>query len=376
MTKRMLIMLLIVGLLFGGIFGFQVFKALKIKEFMASNQPPPVAVTAMKAEFQPWQPRLNAVGDLRAVRGVDVSSEVAGMVRSLHFKSGDEAKADQLLVQLNADSDIAQLHALEAAAELARTTYERDKAQFTARAVSKAALDADAADLKSKRAQVAQQAALVEKKSIRTPFAGRLGISMVSPGQYLNAGTKIVTLQSLDPILVDFYLPQQQLSRITVGQAVSITTDTYPGQTYTGKITAMNPLVDSETRNLQIEAAIDNSQHKLLPGMYASISVEAGNVERYLTLPQTAVTFNPYGESIYIVEQGGKGAEGKPTLIVKQNFVTVGDTRGDQIAILDGIKEGDMVVTSGQLKLKNGSLVIVNNKVQPSNDAMPKPTDE
>lgn len=376
MTKRMLIMLLIVGLLFGGIFGFQVFKAVKIKEFMASNRPPPVAVTAMKAEFQPWQPRLNAVGSLRAVRGVDVSSEVAGIVRSLHFKSGDEVKADQLLVQLNADSDIAQLHALEAAAELARTTYERDKAQFAARTVSKAALDADAADLKSKRAQVAQQAALVEKKSIRAPFAGRLGISTVSPGQYLNPGTMIVTLQSIDPILVDFYLPQQQLSRITIRQAVAITTDTYPGQTYPGKITAMSPLVDPQTRNIQIEAAIDNPKHKLLPGMYASISVEAGNVARYLTLPQTAVTFNPYGESIYIVEQGGKGAEGKPTLTAKQNFVTVGDTRGDQIAILDGIKEGDMVITSGQLKLKNGSLVIINNKVQPSNDAMPKPTDE
>ena len=376
MAKRMLIMLLIVGLLFGGIFGFQIFKASKIKEFMAANRPPPVAVTAMKVEFQPWQPRLNAVGSLRAVRGVDVSSEVAGMVRSLNFKSGDEVKADRLLVQLNADSDIAQLHALEAAAELARTIYERDKAQFAARAVSKAALDADAADLKSKRAQVAQQAALVEKKSIRTPFAGRLGISTVNPGQYLNAGTKIVTLQSLDPILVDFYLPQQELSRVIIGQVVFITTDSYPGQTYTGKITAMSPLVDPETRNIQIEAAIDNTKHKLLPGMYASISVEAGNVERYLTLPQTAITFNPYGESIYIIEESGKGAAGKPTLIAKQNFVTVGDTRGDQIAILTGVKEGDMVVTSGQLKLKNGSLVVINNKIEPSNDAMPKPTDD
>jgi membrane fusion protein (multidrug efflux system) len=376
MAKRMLIMLLIAGVLFGGIFGFQGFKAAKIKEFMASNKPPPVAVTAMKAEFQSWQPQLNAVGSLRAVRGVDVSSEVAGIVRSLHFKSGDEVKTDQLLVQLNADADIAQLHALEAAAELARTTYDRDKAQFAARAVSKAALDADAADLKSKRAQVAQQAALLEKKSIRAPFAGRLGISTVNPGQYLNAGTMIVTLQSIDPILVDFYLPQQQLSLIAIGQVVAIATDTYPGQTYPGKITAMSPLVDPQTRNIQIEAAIDNPKHKLLPGMYASISVDAGNVARYLTLPQTAVTFNPYGESIYIVEQGGKGAEGKPTLTAKQNFVTVGDTRGDQIAILDGVKEGDMVVTSGQLKLKNGSQVIINNKVQPSNDVMPKPTDE
>ncbi len=376
MAKRMLIMLLIVGLLFGGIFGFQVFKGIKIKEFMAASKPPPVAVTAMKVEFQSWQPRLNAVGSLRAVRGVDVSSEVAGIVRSLHFKSGDEVKADQLLVQLNADSDIAQLHALEAAAELSRTVYDRDKAQYAARAVSKAALDADAADLKSKRAQVAQQAALVEKKSIRAPFTGRLGISTVNPGQYLNAGTKIVTLQSLDPVLVDFYLPQQQLSRITIGQVVTITTDTYPDQTYIGKITALSPLVDLDTRNIQIEAAIDNHNHKLLPGMYVSISVEAGNVEHYLTMPQTAVTYNPYGESIYIIEESGKDAAGKATLTAKQSFVTVGDTRGDQVVLLTGVKEGDMVVTSGQIKLKNGSLVTINNKVLPSNDAMPKPVDE
>ncbi|MHB8744671.1 MAG: efflux RND transporter periplasmic adaptor subunit [Sulfuricaulis sp.] len=362
--------------MFGGIFGFQVFKSIKIKQYMAAMRPPPAAVTAMKAEFRTWQPQINAVGSLRAVRGVDVSSEVAGMVQSLHFKSGEEVKAKQLLVQLNADSDNALLQSLEAAAELARTTYERDKLQYAAQAVSKATLDTDAADLKSKRAQVAQQAALVDKKSIRTPFAGRLGISSVSPGQYLAAGTMIVTLQSLDPILVDFYLPQQQLSRIAIGQAATITTDTYPGQTFIGRITAINPLVDSATRNIQVEAAIRNPKHKLLPGMYASITIEAGTKERYLTLPQTAVTFNPYGESIYIVQPGEKDAAGKPTQTAKQSFVTVGNTRGDQIAILKGVKEGDMVVTSGQLKLKNGSAVIINNKVLPSNDATPKPTDE
>ncbi|HYA37845.1 MAG TPA: efflux RND transporter periplasmic adaptor subunit [Candidatus Methylomirabilis sp.] len=372
----MTIMLLIVGLLFGAIFAFQVFKAYKIKEFFASNTAPPVTVTAMKAEFNTWQPQIDAVGSLRAERGVDVASEIDGIVRSLHFKSGEEVKAGQVLVQLNADADIALLHSLQAAAELARTTYERDKAQYAARAISQATLDAAAADLKSKSAQVAGQKALVDKKIIVAPFAGRLGISTVNPGQYLNPGDKIVTLQSLDPIFVDFYLPQQQLSSVALDQAVVVASDSYPGQTFTGKISAISPLVDPNTRNVQIEATVANPKHLLLPGMFASLDVEAGTAQRYLTLPQTAVTFNPYGESLYIVEPGGKGADGKSMLIARQSFVTVGATRGDQIAVLQGIKEGDLIVTSGQLKLRNGSPVIINNTVPPSNEPAPKPVDE
>jgi membrane fusion protein, multidrug efflux system len=347
-----------------------------IKQFFATNKAPPVTVTAMPAASESWQPQINAVGSLRGVRGVDVASEIAGIVRSLHFKSGDEVKAGQVLVQLNADADVAQLNALEAAADLANTTYERDKAQYAARAISQATLDAAAADFKSKRAQVAQQRALVDKKTITAPFAGRLGISTVNPGQYLNPGDKIVTLQSLDPVYVDFYLPQQQLSSIAIGQIVNVTTDSYPGQTFTGKISAVSPKVDPATRNVQVEATVANPKHELLPGMYAAVHVDAGAAQQHLTLPQTAVTFNPYGESVYIVEPGEKGADGKPALVAKQSFVTVGDTRGDQIAILDGVKEGDMIVTSGQLKLKNGSTVIINNKVQPSNDPAPKPVDE
>ncbi len=369
-------MLAIVGVVFGGIFGFQAFKAVKIKEFMAARKMPPVTVTAMKAELQPWQPQIDAVGDLRAVRGVDVTSEVTGLVRAIHFKSGDAVKAGQVLVQLNADADVALLQSLEAAADLARTTYKRDKAQYAAQAISQATLDTAAADLKSKLAQVAQQAAIVEKKTIRAPFAGRLGIGLVNPGQYINPGDKIVTLQSLEPIYVDFYLPQQQLSNIRIGEIVVIGTDAYPGKTFSGKITAISPKVDPSTRNVQIEATIANPKHELLPGMYATLHVDAGAVQHFLTLPQTAVTFNPYGESVFIVEQGGKGAEGKPELIARQSFVSVGDKRGDQIAILGGIKEGDTIVTSGQLKLRNGSPVIVNNAVQPSNDAAPKPMDE
>jgi membrane fusion protein (multidrug efflux system) len=376
MIKRMALMLVAVGLLFGMIFGYHAYNSRKMKKSMASFRPPPVAVTATKAEYQSWQPELKSVGSLRAVRGVDVTSEVSGLVSAVFFKSGDNAKEGQVLVQLNADSDIARLQSLQAQAELAKTVYERDKKQFEIQAISQAVLDGDASDLKNKRAQVAEQAALVDKKTIRAPFAGRLGISTANPGQYVNPGDRIVTLQSLDLIYADFYLPQQELSRISLGQTVVASTDTYPGRTFTGRITAINPKVDTATRNVQVEATLLNPGHKLLPGMYASVEVKAGSLQRYLTLPQTAVTFNPYGETVYLVEQTGKGPKGEPVLAVRQTFVTTGPTRGDQIAILKGIKEGETIVTSGQLKLKNGSPVIIDNKVIPSNEAAPMPKDE
>jgi len=369
-------MLAIVGLLFGGIFGYHAWKAHMLKKSMAGMQMPPVTVTAMKAELQSWQPQLKAVGSLRAMRGVDVTSEISGLVRTLHFKSGDDVKAGQLLVQLNADADIAQLHSLEAAAELAGTVYIRDRKQFDVQAISQATLDADAADLKSKRAQVAQQAALVDKKTIRAPFAGRLGISTVNPGQYINPGDKIVTLQSLESIFCDFLLPQQELSRISLGQKVIVTSDTFPGRNFDGRITAINPQVDASTRNFQAEATLANPKHELLPGMYVSVEIQAGSMERHLTLPQTAVTYNPYGDTAFIVEESGRGSDGKPILTVRQTFITVGSSRGDQIAILKGIKEGEVVVTSGQIKLKNGSMVVINNQVQPANEAAPQPVDE
>jgi membrane fusion protein (multidrug efflux system) len=227
MTKRMIIMLIIIGVIFGGIFGYLGFRSYMIKKYMSSAVAPAVTVSAITAVTEEWQPQISAVGSLRAVRGVEVANEIAGLVQSVHFKSGDTVTTGQLLVQLNADSDVAQLQTLTAAVELAETVYERNKKQLIAQAVSKASLDADAADLKGKRAQVAQQKALVSKKTIRAPFAGRLGISSVNPGQYLNPGEKIVTLQAFDSIYVDFYLPQQELSRVSPKQAVVAVTDTY-----------------------------------------------------------------------------------------------------------------------------------------------------
>jgi len=366
MIKRMLIMLAAAGILFGIIFGYKALQSRSLKKSMSGHQVPPVTVSAMKAEFQAWQPHIDSVGTLSAVRGVEVTSETAGLVRSVHFNSGEEVREGQLLVQLNADPDIALLRSLEEEAALAKIVYERDKKQFDAQAISQAALDADESDLKSRQEQARQQAAIVEKKSIRAPFAGKLGISSVNPGEYINAGDSIVTLQSLDLLYADFYLPQQEFSRISSGQEVIISVDAYPGRTFRGKITAINPKVDLNTRNLLIEATIENPKHELLPGMYASVRVNAGEEEHYITLPQTAVTYNPYGDTVFIIKDN----------TAKQLFVSVGDTRGDQIAILKGINEGDLVVTTGQLKLKNGSKVIVNNQIQPAFEPAPNPPEE
>jgi membrane fusion protein, multidrug efflux system len=377
MAKRMIIMLICVGVLLGAVLGFNLFKAHMIKRFMAQNAAPPATVTSAVAGYQTWQPQLAAVGSLRAVRGVDVTTEVPGLVREIPFSSGQDVKAGQVLVRLNDDSDRAQLASLQAAAELAQTVYKRDKAQYDIQAISKAQLDADAADLKAKRAQVDQQAALVNKKTIRAPFAGRVGITTVNPGQYLNPGDAIVTLQAIDPIYADFYLPQQQLGELQVGQAIAIDTNAFANRTFDGKIRSINPRVDSATRNVQIEATVDNRERKLLPGMYANVKIDAGSEQRYLTLPQTAITYNPYGATVFVVKPGGhKDAHGKIMPVAQQVFVTPGPTRGDQVAILKGVSEGMQVVTSGQLKLKNGTPLVIDNRVLPADSPNPTPQEQ
>jgi membrane fusion protein (multidrug efflux system) len=377
MTKRMVIMLICVGLLLAALVGFNQFRTYMFAKFMAGNSAPPATVSSAVATYQSWQPQLAAVGSLRAVRGVDVTTEVAGLVREVAFSSGQEAKAGQVLVRLNDDTDVALLHSLEAAAELAQTVFRRDQAQYDIKAIAKAQLDADAADLKGKEAQVAGQAALVEKKTIRAPFAGRLGITTINPGQYINPGDAIVTLQAIDPIYADFYLPQQQLGQLAIGQTIVVDTNAYSGQTFVGKIQSVSPKVDSATRNVQIEASVDNHERKLLPGMYANVKVDAGAGQRYLTLPQTAITYNPYGATVFIVKPGTQpNAQGKTLPIAQQVFVTPGPTRGDQVAILKGVDAGTQVVTSGQLKLKNGTSLVINNSVQPADNPNPAPQEQ
>ncbi len=370
MRRRLFIVLGAAILLLVLLVGFNaVFKPYMIAKFRAQNASPPQTVSTTIAEFSDWQPEVASVGSMRAFRGVDVTTEVAGLVRTVNFKSGEDAQHGAVLVELNADQDIAQLHALQAAADLSETTYKRDKVQFEAEAISQATLDADAADLKNRRAQAEAQAALVAKKTLRAPFTGRLGITTLNPGQYLNPGDKVVTLQAIDPILVDFRLPQRELARIAPGQTVNVTADAFPGEVFAGKVTALDPRVDTASRNFQVEASVTNTARRLLPGMFARVAVQAGAKQRYLTLPQTAITYNPYGATVFVAV---KSKDGK-SLEAQQVFVSVGATRGDQAAVVSGIKQGDQVVTSGQLKLKNGTPLQVDNTVQPKDDSNPTP---
>jgi len=375
MIKRMVVMLAIAGLVFGGIFGFEAFKGRMIRKYMAAAGQPPQTVSTAKAVLEDWQASEHAVGTVRAIRGTDVAPEVAGIVAAIHFQSGDEVKAGAPLVDLRADADVAQLRALEAAAALAATTLKRDEAQFKIKAVSQATLDADRANVDGTRAQADAQRALVEKKSIRAPFSGRAGIRAVDLGQYLSPGTKIVALQALDPVFVDFTAPQSALASYAVGQRLRVLSDAFPGREFDGHVAALDAVVDNATRNVKVRATVRNPEHQLLPGMFVTVQTASGAPQKLLTLPQTAITFNPYGNTVFVLEER-KRADGKTELQAQQKFVTTGPTRGDQIAVLSGLKEGDTVVTAGQIKLRSGTVVTVDNSIKPSNDAAPHPRDE
>ncbi len=390
----MLLLVLALVLVIGGIWGYDTYKMVQGFKAMGIQKQ---AVSTIKAGEQEWQPQLSAVGSLRAVRGADISAEVAGIVDAIRFSSGAEVKQGESLITLRAGDDVARLNSLKASAELAESNYKRDQAQFEAQAISQAQLDNSAATYKSAKAQVEEQQALLNKKFVSAPFAGTVGVRNVDIGQYLQPGTKIVTLQTLDPIFVDFFVPQQTLGQVAVGQKLAISNDTFPGQNFAGEVSAIDSKVDTDTRNVQVRATVKNPQHKLLPGMYANVSLDSGSSKKYLTVPLNSIAFNPYGETVFVIttadeyyaEQNAKAkAEGLPEhtpgpgeptgkmLVSKQVFITVGPTRGDQIAILTGIKAGDEIVTSGQLKLKNGAAVEINNKVQPASDSNPKPVDE
>ena len=374
LPRRMIIMLCSVFLLLGLIFGFNQLKTFMIKHFISGMGLPPATVSTMVIAASEWQPKLSSVGNVRAFRGVELSTEVAGLVASVPIKSGQDVKEGELLIKLNDSSDVAQLNSLKAMADLAKVINERDRQQLAIQAISKNVFDTSAADAKSKQAQVEQQTALVAKKNLKAPFSGRVGIVSINPGQYVNSGDKLLTLQTLDPIFVDFNLPQSNAEQIAVGQVVEVTTDAFKDASFTGKITAVSPKVDTNTRNIQVEAQLANPDKKILPGMFANVNIKLGDQVKLLTLPQTAVTYNPYGSTVFLAKPSGKkDKQGKEILEAQQVFVTTGATRGDQVAILKGVEEGATVVTSGQLKLKNDTPLIINNKVEPANSPNPKP---
>lgn len=375
LNREMKYMLIIVGILFSLIFAYKAFQNFMMKKMLAQHQPTST-ISAMKAELSDWEPQYKVTGSLRTVKGVNVTTELAGMIREILFTPGADVKKGDLLVQLDIDSDIAELKSLEAKAKYAKITWVRDSAQYKIGAVSKEQLDSDLANYKSTAEQVKAQRATIEKKTIRAPFDGKLGISAVNPGEYINAGQKVVNLQTLDPIYVDFNVPQDVLARFQVGQSINITVDTYPDESFSGKVTTIDPEVNKDTRNIAVEATLENPDHKLLPGMFANVIATTGTAKKFITLPQTAISFNSYGDIVYVLTEAGKNSAGDQLWKAHQRFVNTGERRGDQVTVLDGVKEGEMIVTAGQLKVKNNSIVTINNSIQPSDNPHPVPTEK
>ena len=378
MVKRMLIMFMLIGIVFAAIVGYQQFVASMMKQFLSSNAQPPATVTAMQVKRELWQPQLKAVGSLRAIQGVDISSEIAGIIEKVHFKSGDQVEQGDLLLELSSSEERARLQALQAARKLAEINLRRDRQQYEIRAVSKARLDVAEAELAGKKAQVAEQQAIIDKKQIHAPFSGQLGVLRLSPGQYINPAEKIVTLQDNSALYVDFKLPQRHLGQLRAGQKITVHSHTDKPAAISGLITAINASVDPGSRNVAVEGLIYNNGGQLLPGMFVNITIDTGRPERLLTLPQTAVSFNAYGSTVFVAtqEQQAGEADANAMPLAQQVFIKTGETRGDQVAILEGLSEGDMVVTSGQLKLKNGTPLIINNDILPANEAAPKPQEQ
>lgn len=374
LRRRMTVMVCGVVFLLGLIFLFNQGKTQLIKYFISGAGLPPQTVSTMTVTSDSWQPSLTSVGNVRAFRGVELSTEIGGLVQNVLVKSGQDVKEGELLIKLTDASDVAQLNSLRALADLAKVINERDRQQLEIQAISKNVFDTSKADAASKQAQVEQQLAVIAKKNLKAPFSGRVGIISINPGLYVASGDKLLTLQTLDPVYVDFNLPQNNAEQVAVGQEVVVTTDAFKNVSFTGKITAVSPKVDTNTRNILVEARLANPDKKILPGMFANVNIKSGEEVKLLTLPQTAVTYNPYGSIVFITKPNGKtGKDGKPQFEAQQVFVTTGATRGDQVSILKGLEEGQTVVTSGQMKLKNGTPLMINNKVQPANSPDPKP---
>jgi membrane fusion protein, multidrug efflux system len=365
---RFLIMLVLVVILIAAIaFGFY----RHIQTLIASApKPTPATVSTMVADVSDWQPQITSVGSLAAVQGVDVATQVAGVVSGIPVKPGGAVKANDELVQLNIDPDKAQLASLQAAADLSTKTLKRDADLLATKTTSQSVVDADAADLASKNALVAQAQALIDQKTLKAPFAGDLGIVQVNLGQYLSPGTVIVTLQDLSEMNADFLVPQDKIGSLTAGLPVTVTL-TNSDKSFPGKITAVTPKIDTSTRNVTVRATIANPEKQLIPGMFVTVAVDVGQPQQLLTLPVSAITYNSYGATVFVADKNDKGDK-----IAKQVFVTTGQTRGDQVAVIKGIEKGQEVITSGQLKLKSGAAIVVDNTVQPPNDPNAKPQEK
>ncbi len=374
MSRRTWLMLMIVT---GAVFGLGAVKVLQIQAAIAqasSFQPPPEAVTTILARSETWPTTISAIGTARAVRGVRLSADLPGVVEALSFDSGRPVREGELLARLDARQERAQLAAAEAQSELARVNLERVRGLVSQGIVAAAELDRVSAEHKQAEARVGEIRATIERKQIRAPFSGVLGIRQVDLGQYLNAGDEVVSLQATHPIYVNFSVPQQQLAEVRVGREVRVSAAGQAGQEMPGRITAVDSVVDEATRNVQVQATLANPKGELRPGMFVETRVVTGEGGSAVVLPASAISYAPYGDSVFVVSDAAADG-GQAGKVVTQQFVKLGSTRGDQVAVVSGIAAGAEVVSSGAFKLRNGAAVQVNNEVQPANDPRPRPED-
>lgn len=364
-----LIILPIVGALVG-------IKVLQFKAMDAASAQfviPPETVNAVEVREQQWQPRVSSVGSVVAVQGTIVSAEAEGIVREIMFEAGSMVKAGDELVQLDVDVERAQLREAEAAAELARVSFKRMKDLISSRTVSQAELDTADAGLKQAAARVENIRAVIAKKTVRAPFSGRLGIRRISVGQFIDKGSPVVSLQSLDPVYVEFSLPQQRLGEVAEGLKVAVSSDAYPGEPFEGTITAVNPDVDPATRNVRVQATLANADGRLRPGMFVSVEMILARSETVLFIPATAVHHAPFGDSVFVIEEGEAGPDGTKPLVVQQRLVRLGARQGDFVVATEGVEAGERIVSTGVFKLRPGMPVVIDNTLAPNFTLTPKP---
>jgi membrane fusion protein (multidrug efflux system) len=366
MIKRFLIALIIVGLFVGGLAYFKlVFMPQMIKEIISSQVPPPAVITAEPAKTEEWTERLPAIGTLIASQGVEIAAQVSGIVTGLGFESGQDVASGTKLVQLDIAVEQADLASADAILREAEVAFKRQTDLLVKAVASEANVDTARAKRDTATAAVNRIKALIAQKSILAPFAGRLGIRHVEVGQYISPGLAMVTLQALDPIWVDFPMPEQNVDKLRVGESIELTVDAFGNQVFKGTVTSLDARVSQETRTLLVRGTLPNPDHTLLPGMFANVQVLAGGPAKVVTVPRTAVTYSLYGDSVYILKlQEGQPAPAKPedtVYVVERRFIKSGQVRDDRVAVTSGLKEGEQVVTTGQVKLTNGSLVKVDN---------------
>lgn len=373
MFKKIFLTVLFLLLLIGALAGAKVWQFQTMFAAAAQMVPPPTTVTTSTVSADRWQPTLDAVGSVVAVQGVTISAEVAGTVKRLAFESGATVRAGEVLVELDDAVEQAQLRSASANADLSRLNLERARNLRPRNLVSQSDFDSAEAQAKQADAQVDNIRAVIAKKTIRAPFAGRLGIRQINLGQFLDGGAAIVSLQALDPVYVDFSLPQQELARLRVGMVVRVTSDAAPGQTFIGTLSVISPEIDALTRNVRLRATFDNRSGRLQPGMYVSVAAVLPTAQQVLMIPITAVRYAPYGDSVFVVEDRKDEKTGAVGKVAVQKFVRLGPSRGDFVVVESGLNAGETLISTGVFKLRNNAPVAVDNTLAPDFQLNPKP---